>query len=86
MIRTQGEHRFRINLSFNNESVGAVIRVLNYSPIPLEELKLPPIVTDVCSRDKGLFLITGTTSQGKTNTLGDGRLHHSPPQQAHRQH
>ncbi len=69
IIRTFGRNRFRINLSYAKETIGAVIRVLNYAPIPLEELKLPQVVTSMCSRDKGLFLITGTTSQGKTTTL-----------------
>lgn len=69
LIQTIDKHRFRINLSFSNNQVGAVVRVLNYAPMPLETLHLPPIVRDICLRDKGLFLITGTTSQGKTTTL-----------------
>ena len=68
-IRTYGRNRFRINLSRNSNSVGAVIRILDYEPMPLEEIKLPDVVTRMCMRDKGLMLITGTTSQGKTTTL-----------------
>jgi twitching motility protein PilT len=44
-------------------------RILSYTPMPLEEIRLPGIVTKLCMRDKGLILITGTTSQGKTTTL-----------------
>ena len=69
LIKTLGKYRFRVNLSFNDGSVGAVIRILNYSPIPLEEIQLPTIVTEMCNRDKGLILLTGTTSQGKTTSL-----------------
>jgi len=69
IIRTFGKNRFRINLSLSKKQIGAVIRILNYAPIPLEELNLPAIVTQMCLRDKGLILITGTTSQGKTTTL-----------------
>lgn len=69
LIKTLGKHRFRVNLSFNDSSVGAVIRILNYSPIPLEDIQLPNIVTEMCTRDKGLILVTGTTSQGKTTSL-----------------
>lgn len=69
IIRTIGKHRFRINLSQARETIGAVIRVLNYSPMPLEDIGLPEVVTGFCQRDKGLVLITGTTSQGKTTTL-----------------
>ncbi len=69
LIKTFEKNRFRINLSFSKDTVGAVIRVLSYAPMPLEDLKLPSTVTSMCLRDKGLFLITGTTSQGKTTTL-----------------
>ena len=69
IIRTLGRNRFRINLSQARESIGAVIRVLNYSPMQLEDIGLPEVVTGFCRRDKGLVLITGTTSQGKTTTL-----------------
>ncbi len=69
IIKTLGRNRFRINLSHAKEMVGAVIRVLNYEPIPLEELKLPQVISSICHRDKGLFLVTGSTSQGKTTTL-----------------
>ena len=69
LIKSFGENRFRINLSFSKNSIGAVIRILNYAPIPLEDLELPVTVTKMCYRDKGLILLTGTTSQGKTTTL-----------------
>jgi twitching motility protein PilT len=69
IIKTFGKNRFRINLSFSKGAIGAVIRILNYAPIPLKDLKLPVIVTKMCYRDKGLILLTGSTSQGKTTTL-----------------
>ena len=68
-IKTYGNNRFRINLSHNNNTVGAVIRILDFEPMPLEDIMLPEIVTRMSYRDKGLILITGTTSQGKTTTL-----------------
>jgi len=68
-IKTFGRNRFRVNLSHNNNYVGAVIRILDFEPMPLEDIKLPDIVTKMCYRDKGLILVTGTTSQGKTTTL-----------------
>lgn len=68
-IKSFGSNRFRINVSYNRDAVGAVIRILDQKPMALEEIRLPPIVAGMCHRDKGLILITGTTSQGKTTTL-----------------
>lgn len=68
-VKSIGAHRFRVNISYSNGTVSAVIRVLNHQPLPLEEIRLPPVVEEMCFRDKGLILITGTTSQGKTTTL-----------------
>lgn len=61
--------RFRINVGFFNGTVGATVRVLDGSPRPPDELFLPPIVKTLAQKEKGLVLITGSTSQGKTTTL-----------------
>ena len=69
LIRTFGAKSLRVNLHVADESVGAVIRVLDHTPLPLEQLRRPNVVTRFCHRDKGLVLITGTRGQGKTTTL-----------------
>lgn len=61
--------RYRVNVAYSDGTVGAVIRVLPQEPKRLEELNLPPIVTELSLMTKGLVLITGSTSQGKTTTL-----------------
>ncbi len=65
----EAEGRYRINLSYNDSCVGAVIRILPGEPKTINELHLPSIVTDLCKKTKGLILLTGSTSQGKTTTL-----------------
>ena len=35
----------------------------------LEELGLPPIMKEVCEKEKGLVLVTGPTGSGKSTTL-----------------
>lgn len=73
-------HRYRVNVGYANGSVGAVIRLLPRAPRPLAELRLPPIVEELTHRTKGLVLITGSTSQGKTTTMAsmvDAINHHS---------
>lgn len=63
------QQRYRVNVGFFNGATGATIRILPNAPIPLEDLRLPPIVEEMTRRTKGLVLITGSTSQGKTTTL-----------------
>ena len=63
------QQRYRVNVGYFNSSVGATIRLLPNKPMPLEELGLPPIVEQMTRRTKGLILITGSTSQGKTTTM-----------------
>jgi twitching motility protein PilT len=63
------QHRYRVNVGLFNGATGATIRLLPREPIPLEDLRLPPIVEEMTHRGKGLILITGSTSQGKTTTM-----------------
>lgn len=69
-MSTDIEHnRYRVNISYNNGNVGAVLRLLPKEPMTLESIKLPDIVWELTNARKGLILITGSTSQGKTTTM-----------------
>jgi twitching motility protein PilT len=61
--------RYRVNVGYFNGAVGATIRILPTRPRTVEELLLPDIVRGLAHRTKGLVLITGSTSQGKTTTM-----------------
>ena len=61
--------RYRINVSFNNQAVGIVIRILPEEARSIDELGLPPVVRQFSKETKGLVLITGSTSQGKSATM-----------------
>ena len=61
--------RYRVNISYNDGAIGAVIRILPEEPKSLEELHMPPVVNYLAGQTKGLVLITGSTSQGKTTTM-----------------
>ncbi|MEX2154948.1 MAG: PilT/PilU family type 4a pilus ATPase [Gemmatimonadaceae bacterium] len=63
------QQRYRVNVGWFNGATGATIRLLPNKPIPLEDLRLPSVVEDMTHRGKGLILITGSTSQGKTTTM-----------------
>jgi len=62
-------NRYRINIGHFNGSIGATIRILPTEPKTIEALDLPETVRELSQREKGLVLITGSTSQGKTTTL-----------------
>jgi len=69
LMLADGAGRYRINVGYFNGAVGSTIRILPTKPKTIEELFLPDIVKELARRTKGLVLITGTTSQGKTTTM-----------------
>ena len=65
-----GLGRFRVNVFRQRGSVGiAVRRILPGSP-SFETLGLPPIIKQLSDEHRGLLLVTGPTSSGKTTTTG----------------
>jgi len=69
LMLADGAGRYRINIGYFNGEVGSTIRVLPTRPMAIDELHLPDIVKDLAQKTKGLVLITGSTSQGKTTTM-----------------
>jgi Tfp pilus assembly pilus retraction ATPase PilT len=67
--------RYRVNIGRFDGEVGSVIRILPDRPKSITELKLPPVIIQCANYDKGLVLITGSTSQGKTTTMA-GLINH----------
>ena len=65
-----GLGRFRVNVFKQRGSVGlAVRRVLPGTP-SFETLGVPPVVKRLAGEHRGLLLVTGPTSSGKTTTTG----------------
>lgn len=69
MMTDPQKNRYRTNVSYNDGDVGAVIRLLASDPKPLHEIKMPEVVGQLATARKGLVLLTGSTSQGKTTTM-----------------
>ena len=69
LMLAEGTGRYRINVGYFNGAVGSTIRILPTRPMTIEELSLPEVVKDLTQKTKGLVLITGSTSQGKTTTM-----------------
>ena len=65
----EGLSRFRVNIFQQKETVGGVFRVIPYEIRSFETLGLPPVVSDLCKKPRGLVLVTGPTGSGKSTTL-----------------
>ena len=64
-----GLARFRVNVYFQRESLGAAFRVIPEQLKTLEELGLPPSLAELAMQPRGLVLVTGPTGSGKSTTL-----------------
>ena len=64
-----GVARFRVNIFQQRNTVGMVIRRIKADPMTLEELGLPPIISDIAMSKRGLALMVGATGMGKSTTL-----------------
>src|ERR1043166_3554127 len=61
--------RFRVNAFRTRRGEGAVFRTIPTKVMTLEELGLPQIMKEICTKEKGLVLVTGPTGSGKSTTL-----------------
>ena len=64
-----GIGRFRANILKQRSSFMVVLRVIPFEVPTLERLDLPRGVAEIVSADRGLVLVTGATSSGKSSTL-----------------
>jgi twitching motility protein PilT len=64
-----GLARFRVNVYFQRESLGAAFRLIPAELKTLEQLGLPPVLKDFTTKPRGLVLVTGPTGSGKSTTL-----------------
>ena len=73
-LEYDGSHAFpfvrvRINLMMTLRGPGMVLRLIPQKIATLADLNLPPVLEELCSRPKGLVLVTGPTGSGKSTTL-----------------
>jgi twitching motility protein PilT len=64
-----GLARFRVNIYSQRESLAGAFRLIPDSLKSLEELGLPSSLYELCSKPRGLVLVTGPTGSGKSTTL-----------------
>ena len=65
-----GEHaRFRVAVFKQRGHVGMVLRRIPNEFLTFEQLGLPSVISELITRPRGLFLVTGPTGSGKTTSL-----------------
>jgi twitching motility protein PilT len=64
-----GKGRFRVNVYFQRDAIGAAFRLIPFKIRSLEELGAPPQVSEFARLARGLVLVTGPTGSGKSTTL-----------------
>src|SRR3954470_3066312 len=64
-----GLARFRVNVYFQKECVGAAFRMIPDELKTLEELGIPATLHQLAEKPRGLVLVTGPTGSGKSTTL-----------------
>jgi twitching motility protein PilT len=64
-----GLARFRVNVYFQRESLGAAFRMIPTELKTLEDLGLPAHLHELATKPRGLVLVTGPTGSGKSTTL-----------------
>ena len=64
-----GYGRFRVNIFVQRNEVGIVARNIVADIPQWQDLRLPPILTEVVMRKRGLVLFVGATGSGKSTTL-----------------
>ena len=61
--------RFRVSVFKQRGHVSMVLRQIPTEFLTFEQIGLPPIIQELMTRQRGLFLVTGPTGCGKTTTL-----------------
>lgn len=61
--------RFRGNIFHQRGSVSGAFRMLPAEMRTMKDLGLPPVISELARKPRGLLLVTGPTGSGKTTTL-----------------
>lgn len=65
----KGLCRFRANVFMQRGAVAGAFRMIPFKMRTFRELGLPPIISDLAKKPRGLILVTGPTGSGKSSTL-----------------
>src|SRR6204780_3803788 len=65
----KGLARFRANVFNQRGATACVFRLIPFEIKSFHQLGLPPVVSKLCDKPRGLVLVTGPTGSGKSTTL-----------------
>jgi twitching motility protein PilT len=65
----KGLARFRVNAFHQRGTVSLVMRAIPTKIKTVDQLGLPPVVSELAEETRGIILLTGTTGSGKSTTL-----------------
>jgi twitching motility protein PilT len=82
-MEVPGVGRYRANVFMQTRGPAAVFRTIPTQVPTLAELALPPVLADLCLRERGLILVTGPTGSGKSTTLAAMVNHINENRRAH---
>ncbi len=82
-IQKPGLGRFRVNVFQQQNEIGMVVRRINTTIPSIEELSLPAQLKDLAMGKRGLILVVGATSSGKSSTLAAMIGHRNQYSQGH---
>jgi twitching motility protein PilU len=68
-IAPQEIGRFRVNVFFQQQRVGMVLRTINTDIPRFDDLNLPKVLADVALTKRGLVMFVGGTGSGKSTSL-----------------
>ena len=68
-VSLEGVGRFRANIFYELRGQGVAFRAIPEEIKPIESLDLPPVVSTLARKEKGLILVTGPSGAGKSTTL-----------------
>ncbi|MDX8395657.1 MAG: PilT/PilU family type 4a pilus ATPase [Mariprofundaceae bacterium] len=72
---------FRIHVMRTNDNFGIVARIIPQKIPGFDDLKLPPVIRELCNYRNGLVIIAGATGSGKSTTMAailDHIIEHKP--------
>jgi twitching motility protein PilT len=64
-----GVARFRVNVFFQRGAISAAFRLIPTEIASLEDLGLPPVLSEFTTKPRGFVLFTGPTGSGKSTSL-----------------